>query len=70
MLGAGILALRLDDVVWLGHLNLMPWAFPVMLGGSLLWMGVGFLTRDKAVIAQWGFFTLLNITGIVRWFGN
>lgn len=68
MIGAAIIAARLDDVVlWGHHANLTVWAYPLMLLGSLAWIGVGIITRDLWVLAQWGFFTALNVIGIWRW---
>lgn len=66
MLGAAMVALHLTVPV-IGDLT--PWGFGVMLAGSLLWAGVGVKTKDTAVLAQWTFFTALNLIGIWRWRG-
>jgi hypothetical protein len=47
--------------------KLIGWAFVVLTMGSLIWVGVGYLTREYALMAQNIVLTLINIFGIYRW---
>ncbi len=47
--------------------KLIGWAFVVLTMGSLIWIGVGYLSREYAPMAQNIVLTLINIFGIYRW---
>jgi hypothetical protein len=46
---------------------LMGWAFVGLTVGSLLWIVVGYLSKDYALLAQNVVITLINTLGIYRW---
>jgi len=46
---------------------LMGWAFVGLSVGSLLWIVVGYLSKDYALLAQNVVITLINTLGIYRW---
>lgn len=45
----------------------MGWAFVVLTLGSIIWVGVGYLTKEYALMAQNAVITVINIFGIYRW---
>jgi hypothetical protein len=47
--------------------RLMGWAFVVLTMGSLIWIGIGYLTREYALMAQNIVLTLINVFGVYRW---
>jgi hypothetical protein len=47
--------------------RLMGWAFVVLTLGSIIWVGIGYLTKEYALLAQNAVITLINIFGIYRW---
>jgi hypothetical protein len=47
--------------------RIMGWAFVVLTLGSLIWIGIGYLTEEYALMAQNVVLTLINIFGIYRW---
>lgn len=57
---AGCIILALN-VPWSG------WAFPLMLYGSLTWLGVAIRTDDDALAGLNLAFTAINALGIWRW---
>jgi len=60
-MGAGIvLAARLRS-------SLMGWAFVVLTGASLIWIGVGYLATEYALMAQNVVVTGINLFGVYRW---
>jgi len=60
-MGAGIvLAARVRP-------HLMGWAFVVLTGASLIWIGVGYLAGEYALMAQNAVVTIINVFGIYRW---
>ena len=58
IIGCVILALNLS---WSG------WAYPPMLGGSVLWLVIAIFTFDGALCALNVAFVVINIIGISRW---
>ncbi|HEY4112906.1 MAG TPA: DUF6552 family protein [Rhizomicrobium sp.] len=44
-------------------------AFPIMLVGSLGWMAVGLIARDRPLVVLNLAYSATNILGIVRWLG-
>jgi hypothetical protein len=46
---------------------LMGWAFVGLTVGSLLWVVVGYLSADYALLVQNIVITLINMVGIYRW---
>ena len=56
-MGAGIvLAARVRP-------HLMGWAFVVLTGASLIWIGVGYLAGEYALMAQNAVVTIINVFG-------
>jgi hypothetical protein len=47
--------------------RLIGWAFVVLTMGSLIWIGVGYLSREYALMAQNIVLTLINVFGVYRW---
>ncbi len=47
--------------------RLMGWAFVVLTLGSIIWVGIGYLTKEYALMAQNAVITVINIFGIYRW---
>jgi hypothetical protein len=47
--------------------RLIGWAFVVLTFASLIWVGIGTLTKEYALMAQNVVLTLINILGIYRW---
>ena len=47
--------------------RLIGWAFVVLTLGSLIWIGIGLLSGEYALMAQNIVLTLINIFGIYRW---
>jgi hypothetical protein len=47
--------------------RLIGWAFVVLAVGSLIWVGVGYLNGEYALMAQNLVLTLINLFGIYRW---
>jgi hypothetical protein len=45
----------------------MGWAFVGLSVGSLLWIVVGYLSKDYALLAQNVVITLINTLGFYRW---
>ena len=43
------------------------WAFVVLSGASLIWIVVGYLTEEYALMVQNVVVTLINLFGIYRW---
>jgi hypothetical protein len=46
---------------------LIGWAFVVLTLGSLIWIGIGLLSGEYALMAQNIVLTLINLFGIYRW---
>ena len=60
-IGAGlILAARVQP-------RLTGWAFVVLSGASTIWIVVGYLTAEYALMVQTVVVTLINLFGIYRW---
>jgi hypothetical protein len=60
-IGAGlILAARVQP-------RLTGWAFVVLSGASMIWIVVGYLTAEYALMVQNVVVTLINLFGIYRW---
>jgi len=60
-MGAGlVLAARLRP-------RAIGWAFVALTLGSLIWMGIGYLSAEYALMAQNVVITLINLFGIYRW---
>lgn len=49
------------------NLSWSPWAFVILLAGSLLNWWSAWLEYDRAMSWLFGFFTATNILGIMRW---
>ncbi len=49
------------------NVTISPWAYAVMLAGSLLWVLIGIAKKDVPMASQWFFLTTLNIIGVWRW---
>jgi hypothetical protein len=47
--------------------RIMGWAFVVLTVGSMIWIIVGYLTAEYALMAQNAVITLINLFGIYRW---
>jgi hypothetical protein len=47
--------------------RLIGWAFVVLTLGSIIWVGVGYLNGEFALMAQNIVITLINVFGIYRW---
>ena len=47
--------------------RLMGWAFVVLTLGSIIWVGIGYLTKEYALMAQNAVITVINVFGIYRW---
>jgi hypothetical protein len=47
--------------------RLMGWAFVVLTAGSIIWIGIGYLSEEYALMAQNIVLTLINLFGIYRW---
>jgi hypothetical protein len=47
--------------------RLIGWAFVVLTLGSLIWVGIGYLTREYALMVQNIVLTVINVFGIYRW---
>jgi hypothetical protein len=47
--------------------RLIGWSFVVLAVGSLIWVGVGYLNGEYALMAQNIVLTLINLFGIYRW---
>jgi len=47
--------------------RLSGWAFVVLTLGSIIWVGVGYLNGEFALMAQNIVITLINVFGIYRW---
>ncbi len=47
--------------------RLMGWAFVVLTLGSIIWVGIGYITEEYALLTQNAVITLINIFGIYRW---
>ena len=45
----------------------MGWAFVVLTLGSTIWVGIGYITEEYALLTQNAVITLINIFGIYRW---
>jgi hypothetical protein len=45
----------------------MGWAFVVLTLGSIIWVGIGYITEEYALLTQNAVITLINIFGIYRW---
>jgi hypothetical protein len=60
-MGAGlVLAARLRP-------RTIGWAFVALTVGSVIWIGIGYLTGEYALMAQNIAITLINLFGIYRW---
>ena len=60
-IGAGlILAARMRP-------RITGWAFVVLSGASMIWIVVGYLTAEYALMVQNAVVTLINLFGIYRW---
>jgi len=49
------------------NVGISPWAYPVMLGGSLLWVASAVKMRDHPLMLMNIGFVLINSIGIWRW---
>ena len=47
--------------------RLTGWAFVVLTLASLIWIGIGYLSGEYALMAQNVVITLINVFGIYRW---
>jgi hypothetical protein len=47
--------------------RLTGWAFVVLTVGSLIWIGIGYLAGEYALMMQNIVLTLINVFGIYRW---
>jgi hypothetical protein len=47
--------------------RLIGWAFVVLTLGSLIWIGIGYISGEYALMAQNIVLTLINIFGVYRW---
>ena len=47
--------------------RLTGWAFVVLTLASLIWVGIGYLSGEYALMAQNIVITLINVFGIYRW---
>ena len=47
--------------------RLTGWAFVVLTLASLIWIGIGYLSGEYALMAQNIVITLINVFGIYRW---
>jgi uncharacterized membrane protein len=47
--------------------HLIGWAFVVLTLGSLIWIGIGYISGEYALMAQNIVLTLINIFGVYRW---
>ncbi|MBI4968217.1 MAG: hypothetical protein HZC25_08885 [Rhodospirillales bacterium] len=52
------------------NLGVVAYGFMLFLVSSVLWAIVGWVQREAALVVLQGAFTLINVLGIVRWFGN
>ena len=43
------------------------WAFVVLTGASIIWIAIGYLTAEYALMVQNVVVTLINLFGIYRW---
>jgi nicotinamide riboside transporter PnuC len=43
------------------------WAFVVLTGASIIWIVIGYLTAEYALMVQNVVVTLINLFGIYRW---
>ena len=43
------------------------WAFVVLSGASIIWIAIGYLTEEYALMVQNVVVTLINLFGIYRW---
>jgi hypothetical protein len=60
-IGAGlILAARVGP-------RITGWAFVVLSGASIIWIVIGYLTAEYALMVQNVVVTLINLFGIYRW---
>ena len=59
--GASIIALNLNVVVY---------GFMLFLISSILWGVVGWVQREPSLLVLQATFTVINLVGIYRWFGN
>jgi hypothetical protein len=60
-IGAGlILAARVRP-------RITGWAFVVLTGASMIWIVIGYLTAEYALMVQNVVVTLINVFGIYRW---
>ncbi|MDF0496693.1 hypothetical protein [Bradyrhizobium yuanmingense] len=60
-IGAGlILAARARPII-------TGWAFVVLSGASVIWIVVGYLTAEYALMVQNVVVTLINVFGVYRW---
>jgi hypothetical protein len=60
------------DVRWAGFGRTGPsaligWAFVVLTVGSLIWIVIGYVSGEYALMAQNIVLTLINLFGIYRW---
>lgn len=47
--------------------RIMGWAFVVLTFASIIWVVVGYLTDQYALLVQNAVITLINVFGIYRW---
>jgi hypothetical protein len=47
--------------------RLIGWAFVVLTVGSLIWIAIGYVSGEYALMAQNIVLTLINLFGIYRW---
>ena len=45
----------------------MGWAFVVLTIGAVIWIFIGYLTEEYALMAQNVVLSLINIFGVYRW---
>ena len=52
------------------NLGLVAHGFVLFLVSSILWSLVGWIQREASLVVLQGTFTVINVMGIVRWFGS
>ena len=63
-------ALQVSGALWLAlHLPSSGYAFPLMLAGALIWLAIAYLERRWSLFWMQAVFAVINVVGIVRWFG-
>jgi hypothetical protein len=47
--------------------TLMGWSFVVLTVGAVIWIVIGYLTEEYALLAQNAVLSLINVFGVYRW---